>query len=60
MIEETKYCETPNGGVKLTCFYYDEEGNPADKSVATEAVILEYDKDDHVLSVTRGVTKNKK
>lgn len=34
---------TPNGGVRSTIYYLDDAGNPADESVATKAVIHEYD-----------------
>lgn len=32
---------TPNGGVKSRAFYLDDEGNPADKGVATAVKIEE-------------------
>lgn len=34
---------TPNGGVSSTIYYKDDNGNPADKSVATAAEVVEYD-----------------
>ena len=34
---------TPNGGVRSTIYFTDDAGEPADESVATRAVIVEYD-----------------
>jgi hypothetical protein len=36
---------TPNGGVRSTIFYRDDEGNPCEKEQVTGAEIIEYDKD---------------
>jgi hypothetical protein len=41
--EESRPGPTPNGGAKSTMFYLDDAGEPAEREVATQAVIVEYD-----------------
>jgi hypothetical protein len=45
---------TPNGGVRSVIYYQDDDGNPADKSVATRAEIVEYDADGKDIHRTYG------
>ena len=48
--------ETPNGGVRSTAFYQDDEGNPADQSVATRVEYIEYDAEGKEVMRTYGTT----
>ena len=41
---------TPNGGDYSEIFYYDDDGNSVDKTVATKAVIREYKADGTVIN----------
>lgn len=42
MTEESRDHATPNGGVKSTAYYLDDAGQPAEKDVATQMRIVEY------------------
>ena len=41
---EKKVWKTPNGGDYSIVYYFDNDGNDADKSVATNCLCVEYDK----------------
>jgi len=41
---------TPNGGDYSEIFYFDDDGNSVDKTVATKAIIKEYKKDGTVIN----------
>jgi hypothetical protein len=55
--EESQNEPTPNGGVRSTCFYLDDEGNPAEKDVATKAEIVEYDAEGNAIHRTYLVSR---
>ena len=44
--------KTPAGGVRSSIYYRDDNGDPADESVATRAEITEYDSDGKVIART--------
>ena len=50
---------TPNGGVKSVAYYQDAEGKPCDRAVATNMLIVEYDKDGNAIQRTYGTCKPK-
>lgn len=54
---ESKVHQTPAGGVRSTIYYRDQDGNPADKAVAVQTEILEFDKDGNVIRRTYGYLK---
>lgn len=54
MTEESRDGPTPNGGVKSTAFYQDAEGKPAEKGVATNVLIVEYDEKGNSIHRTYG------
>ena len=41
---------TPNGGDYSVIFYFDDDGNSVDKTVATKAIIKEYKSDGTVIN----------
>ncbi len=51
---------TPNGGSYSEIYYRDDDGNSADKDVATRFEIVEYDENDRRISSTYGFLKQKK
>ena len=58
--QESKTGKTPNGGVRSTAFYQDDQGKPADKNKATQVMFVEFDKNDKVINRTYGTfSKNK-
>lgn len=46
--------KTPNGGVKSTMYFQDDDGQPVEEDVATRAVIVEYGKDGNSIRRTYG------
>lgn len=52
--EESREGPTPNGGVRSTIYYTDDEGRPADKRVATQTMIAEFGADGTVVHRTYG------
>ncbi len=51
---------TPNGGSYSEIYYRDDDGNPADKEMATRCEIVEYDAGGRAISSTLGFLKKKK
>lgn len=43
---------TPNGGAYAIAYYQDKSGQPCDKRVAAQVVVLEYDNSDEVVGST--------
>lgn len=51
---ETREGPTPNGGVRSAAYYMDDEGNPADKAVATAVEFVEFDAEGREIFRTYG------
>ena len=43
---KTYYYETPHGGVKMTAFFFDKNGNPCTEKKCHTMQIVEYDSND--------------
>ena len=43
---KTYYCDTPHGGVKMTAFFFDKNGNPCTEKKCHTMQIVEYDSND--------------
>lgn len=59
MYYEKVYDKTPNGGDYSEAWYRDDEGKPADSSVATVIHIHECKADGTIISTVTAFTKNK-
>jgi hypothetical protein len=55
MLSKTITGPTPNGGVASTIYYRDDNGDPVDESVATNAEIVEVDVAGKVIYRTYGM-----
>jgi hypothetical protein len=53
--EKSSSNPTPNGGVRSKCFYLDDDDQPADETVATKTLIVEYDRDGNGIYRTYGI-----
>lgn len=49
--------KTPHGGVRAEKRYMDDDGNPADRKIATRYEIVEIDEDGHYVHRIQGVVK---
>jgi hypothetical protein len=47
---------TPNGGVAAQIMFFDDDGKPAEESVATKVRIDEVDETGNVIATTHGTT----
>lgn len=54
MTSEERRGPTPAGGVRSRAFYTDAQGRPAEKSVATNMRIVEYDAAGEAIRTTYG------
>ncbi len=51
-MSETVHKPTPNGGVKSTAYFMDEDHNPTEKSNAVGVEVIEYDAKDQEIHRT--------
>ena len=60
LFKERAVGPTPNGGSYSEIYYRDDNGNPADKEVATRCEIVEYDAEGRAIRSTLGFLEKKK